>query len=228
MKCVKMALLACLFSGACFAAPHQNISKSNPSDQNSLNSVKIGNVIAGKEKSEDNRCQECHGPDGNGQGPSTGAAGKFAKLAGQYPDYITKQISEFRSGERKHDLMHIMAKSIDDGDAVDIAAYFTSQKKMHGDGSGKTEVAQKLFTQGDTNRNILPCINCHGIDGKGLDITGQVIPIIGGQEWQYLEKQLQDWRSGERHNSAGNVMNTIAKPLTDAEIKALTDYISGL
>lgn len=226
MKCVFKALLLCLLCGTCFAAPNKNSSKPDTPDKNLL---KVGDAIAGKEKSEDNRCQECHGPDGNGQGPATGAAGKFAKLAGQYPDYITKQISEFRSGERKHDLMLIMARNIDDTDAADIAAYFASQTKMHGDGSGKNTIAQTLFVQGDVSRNILPCASCHGVDGKGLDVTGvKNNPIIGGQEWQYLEKQLQDWRSGERHNSAGGVMNTIAKQLTDAEIKALTDYISGL
>lgn len=220
MKCVFRALLLSLLSGTCLAAPNQNLS----------NTVKIGDAIAGKEKSEDNRCQECHGPDGNGQGPATGAAGKFAKLAGQYPDYITKQISEFRNGERKHDLMQIMAKSIDDKDAADIAAYFFNQKKMQGDGSGKNEIAQSLFIQGDASRNILPCASCHGAEGQGFNTTTttQSIPIIGGQEWRYLEKQLQDWRSGERHNSAGNVMNTIAKQLTDTEIQLLTDYISGL
>lgn len=220
MKCVFRALLLSLLSGACLAESNQNLP----------NTVKIGDAIAGKEKSEDNRCQECHGPDGNGQGPATGAAGKFAKLAGQYPDYITKQISEFRNGERKHDLMLIMAKSIDDKDAVDIATYFANQKKMQGDGSGKNAIAQSLFIQGDTSRNILPCASCHGAEGKGFNVmtTTQSIPIIGGQEWRYLEKQLQDWRSGERHNSAGNVMNAIAKQLTDTEIQLLTDYISGL
>lgn len=188
----------------------------------------VGDIAAGKIKSEDNRCQECHGPDGNGLGPASGAAGKFAKLAGQYPDYMVKQLQDFRSGTRKHDLMLLMAKSIDDTDAADISAYFASQKKMQGNGSGANPSGKNLFISGDPARNILPCASCHGVDGKGLDATGQTIPVIGGQDWHYLERQLLDWRSGERHNSAGNIMNNLARPLTDQEIQALADYIAGL
>lgn len=198
------------------------------SDKENKVSLPLGDIAAGKIKSEDNRCQECHGPDGNGEGPATGAAGKFAKLAGQHPNYMVKQLREFRSGERKHDLMSLMAKSIDDSDSADIAAYFSSQKKMQGDGSGNNAVGKNLFVNGDIKRNILACASCHGADGKGLEVPDQTIPIIGGQEWKYLEKQLQDWRSGERHNSANGIMNQIAKSLTDEEIQALTNYISGL
>ncbi|HWV15536.1 MAG TPA: c-type cytochrome [Cellvibrio sp.] len=221
MAAVRVAhLLLCLITSLCLATGAQAAEKPRPAI--------AGDSALGKIKSEDNRCQECHGPDGNGQGPATGAAGKFAKLAGQYPDYMLKQIREFRTGERKHDLMLLMAKSIDDEDAIDIAAYFSSQKKMQGDGSGNNPIGKNLYLNGDPGRNILPCGSCHGLDGKGLDIAQQTIPVIGGQEWHYLEKQLLDWRSGERHNSAAGIMNTIAKPLTDAEILALTNYISGL
>src|SRR2546430_1342452 len=86
-----------------------------------------GDAVAGKLKSETERCQECHGVDGNG------VDGKFARLAGQYPEYIVKQIRNFRTGARKHDFMSMMAKSIDDLDLADIAAYFSSQQKMKGD-----------------------------------------------------------------------------------------------
>lgn len=227
MKCVVTTLLLCLFT--CIFSSTSLAAKTNsPTHKNVIPITIVGDIAAGKIKSEDNRCQECHGIDGNGQGPAVGGAGKFAKLAGQYPDYITKQIRDFRSGERKHDFMLIMAKSIDETDSADIAAYFASQIKMHGDGKGDNALGKNLFNNGDAARNILPCTSCHGADGRGLDIPQQTIPVIGGQEWQYLEKQLQDWRSGERHNSAGGVMNTFAKTLTDAEVKALTDYISGL
>ena len=223
MKWVLQTLLLCLFSCTSFAA-----TQPPPSDKNKLAPAIAGDIEVGKFKSEDNRCQECHGADGNGQGPATGAAGKFAKLAGQHPDYLTKQIRDFRSGTRKHDFMLIMAKSIDDTDSADIAAYFASLKKMQGDKSGDNPVGKNLFINGDVSRNILPCVSCHGVDGRGIDAPQQIIPVIGGQEWRYLEKQLQDWRSGERHNSDGGIMNTIGKQLTDEEIKALTDYISGL
>jgi cytochrome c553 len=221
MKCVVTALLLCLFSCAAFSGKSMATNqKEKPSVHKTAQAI-VGDVQAGKFKSEDSLCQECHGADGNGQGPAVGGAGKFAKLAGQYPAYITKQIRDFRSGERKHDFMLIMAKSIDETDAADIAAYFASQPKMKGDG-------KNLFNNGDTARNILPCTSCHGIDGRGVDAPQQTIPIIGGQERQYLKVQLEAWRSGERHNSDAGVMNIFTKALTDTEIQALTDYISGL
>jgi len=221
MQCSLKTLVKCILVGIVFVVF---------SSRAAVNDVKplVGNAELGKVKSEDNGCQECHGATGNGQGPTKGAAGKFAKLAGQYPDYISKQIREFRTAERKHDLMLIMAKSIDDQDAADIAAYYSVQIKMHGDGTGATAIAKNLFENGDVARNILPCASCHGVNGKGIDIAQQTIPVIGGQEWRYLEKQLQDWRSGERHNSPAGVMNNMIKPLTDTEVQALADYISGL
>jgi cytochrome c553 len=222
---IAILLLACLHG---LLATHAIAANKVPNTSKPVATSFAGDIAAGKIKSEDNRCQECHGSDGNGLGPASGAAGKFAKLAGQYPDYMLKQIQDFRSGARKHDLMLLMAKSIDDTDAADIAAYFASQTKMQGDGSGSNPTGKNLFISGDPSRNILPCASCHGVDGKGLDATGQNIPVIGGQDWHYLERQLLDWRSGERHNSAGGIMNNLARPLTDQEIQALTDYIAGL
>jgi cytochrome c553 len=186
-----------------------------------------GNAAAGLDKSESERCQECHGADGNGAGHSNGPEGKFAKLAGQFPEYIVKQIADFRSGARQHDFMTMMAKSLDDGDVADIAAYFGSLPRMSGDGSGSSEVAARLFTQGDAQRGIAACASCHGERGRGLGTAGSA-PVIGGQEYRYLDKQLREWRSGERRNSPGGVMSQVTKNLTDAEVEALTLYISGL
>src|SRR4051812_24654744 len=101
MKCVGVALLFVCISFPCVAAT----SKSKVSEKEKVIVEERGDAVEGRIKSEDNRCQECHGADGNGQGLNNGAAGKFAKLAGQNADYITKQIREFRTGERKSDLM---------------------------------------------------------------------------------------------------------------------------
>lgn len=231
MKFAGVALLLCLIVFPALAAP----TKSTVADK--ATAAITGDAAAGKAISEDNGCQECHGADGNGEGLNKGAAGKFAKLAGQYPDYIAKQVRDFRTGTRKNDLMAIMAKSIDDSDLADIAIYFSSLPKMQGPGnagkgsadkSSGNAIAKNLFDSGDASRTILPCASCHGVDGKGIDAPGQTIPVIGGQDFAYLEKQLQDWRSGERHNSVGDVMNIYTKQLTDAELQALALYVSGL
>jgi cytochrome c553 len=184
-----------------------------------------GDVATGRVRSESERCQECHGADGNGIGQD----GKFAKLAGQYPAYIVKQLEDFRSGARKHDLMGIMARSLDEPDLADIAAYYAGLERMHGaDGSGGTDAGgtARLFAEGDAGRGIAACAACHGARGEGNREAG--FPVIGGQEVKYLQNQLLAWRSGERKNSAAGVMNGVAKGLTDAEIDALAHYVAGM
>jgi cytochrome c553 len=173
-----------------------------------------GNVEAGRIKSESERCQECHGADGNGNGQD----GKFARLAGQYPAYIVKQLQDFRSGARKHDYMMIMARSLEEADLADIAAYYGGLPAMRGEAmQADTQTAQRLFAA---------CAACHGARGKG---TGNAaFPVIGGQDVKYLRNQLLAWRSGERKNSPGGAMNEATKGLTDAEIDVLAHYLSGI
>ena len=104
-------------------------------------------------------------------------------------------------------------------------------------GAGSNAPAKKLYQEGDAARQIQACSSCHGADGRGLaagqpspvaGLAVELIPVIGGQDWHYLDQQLRDWRDGERTNSADGVMNKVTAKLTDDEIKALNDYISGL
>lgn len=184
--------------------------------------VDLGNVALGKQKIQSENCRECHGLYGIGLAPSA------PKLTGQYADYLVKQLKNFQSGERKHTVMNSMADGLTDDDVEDIAAYFASNKTMLGDGLGVTQVAQNLFFKGDMARNIAPCKSCHGENGKGKYSATGSYPVIGGQHMIYLREQLRNWRKGERCNSPGGVMNVIAKSLSDAEIEALADFISGL
>jgi cytochrome c553 len=149
-------------------------------------------------------------------------------LAGQYANYIAKQLRNFQTGARTHQIMSAMAMTISDAELTDIAAYFSSQKKMQGTGKGDNAVGKNLFTNGDAARGIPPCMSCHGTNGKGQAPDVSTYPVIGGQHKSYLVAQLTHWRSGERSNSPDGVMNMVAKTLTDAEIEALTSYISGL
>jgi cytochrome c553 len=179
-----------------------------------------GDPVAGKSKST--LCQSCHGEDG------LSMENLIPHLAGQYASYIAKELRNFQSGARKHPIMSVMAKTINDGDLSDIAAYFASQNKMQGDGWGENPIAKKLFLKGDMSRNIQSCVSCHGINGKGKATSVSTFPVIGGQHKAYLREQLINWRNGKRTNSPYGEMNKIAKSLTDSEIEALTDYISGL
>jgi cytochrome c553 len=184
----------------------------------------IGNGIPaiGKQKSDAGRCQECHGADGNSNDE------RIPNHAGQLAGYLSKQLSDFQSGERQHEVMTIMAEDLSTNDKADIAAYFSSQRIMQGEGGSESPLAKNLFLNGDQIRGIPSCVSCHGHKGKGR-IDGAVFyPVIGGQRRVYLRSQLVNWKLGDRKNSPGDVMNKIAKSLSDDEISALADYISGL
>ena len=181
-----------------------------------------GNPIIGKQKSDSGRCQECHGVDGISSNP------KIPNHAGQYAGYLIKQLNNFQSGERKHEVMTIMAEDLTASDITDIAAYFASQKVMQGDGDGDNSVGNNLFVNGDKARDIPACASCHGDKGKGRVADNVTYPVIGGQRRIYLRTQLINWKLGERTNSSNEVMNKIAKQLSDDEIDALVNYISGL
>jgi cytochrome c553 len=188
-----------------------------------------GDTLAGKEKADAERCIECHSTDPRLSGPDNGTGGRFAKLTGQAPDYLVKQLRDFRSGERRHDFMAMMARSIDEADAADIAAYFASLPLMRGDGSGDTLPARALYTRGDPTRGIAACVECHGEAGKSSKTVSSVnAPVIGGQDGRYLETQLTDWRNGERRNSPDGAMNRVTQALTDDEIRTLANYLAGL
>lgn len=209
---------------ACLLIPLVALADSQPSDDLAIDEQRIGvgDPAAGKKKVQSENCQECHGINGISSSPS------FPKLAGQYAEYIVKQLQDFQSGRRKHRVMTVMAEGLSENEQADIAAYFASLPVMPGDGEGENQIARNLFTRGDMRRNILPCQSCHGETGKGKNSPTETRPVIGGQHRIYLREQLRNWREGERHNSPEGIMNIIAKSLTDAEIEALSHYISGL
>jgi len=184
--------------------------------------IGTGNPIIGKQKSDSGRCQECHGVDGISSDP------KIPDHAGQYAGYLIKQLNNFQLGERKHEVMTIMAEDLTATDMADIAAYFASQKVMQGDGDGDNSVGNNLFVNGDKARDIPACASCHGDKGKGRVADNVTYPVIGGQRRIYLRTQLVNWKLGERTNSPNGIMNKIAKQLSDDEIDALVNYISGL
>ncbi|MEQ1530121.1 MAG: c-type cytochrome [Methylococcales bacterium] len=184
--------------------------------------IGTGNALAGKQKSEAMRCQECHGVDGNSNDE------RIPNHAGQYAAYLIKQLHDFQSGKRKHDTMTLMAEDLTEADIVDIAAYFSGQKAMSGEVGSAPAFAKQLFAQGDPARDIPGCISCHGEQGKGRLTAQAVYPVLAGQRRVYLRSQLVNWQLRDRTNSPADVMNKIAKALTADEIDALVNYIAGL
>ena len=191
-------------------------------DDESAESIKLrngpGDPVAGREKSQ--LCQGCHGEEG------ISIEGLIPKLAGQYGKYISKELRNYQAGTRSHQIMNAMAATISDDDLADIAAYFASRTKMKGAGSN-SELGKKLFLHGDISRTMVACVNCHGVNGKGLTPNTSMFPVIGGQQKDYIRRQLVNFRKGDRTNSPNGIMNRITQKLTDDELEALADYVSG-
>ena len=83
-----------------------------------------GNAAAGQKKAA--VCAACHG-DGNKT-----LNDSYPKLAGQYPDYLSKALHEYKSGKRKNPIMGAQAKDLKEQDIADLAAYFGSlQPQIH-------------------------------------------------------------------------------------------------
>lgn len=178
-----------------------------------------GDAVIGRDKSQ--LCQGCHGEEGISVEPLA------PKLAGQYSAYIVKQVRNYQAGVRTHQIMNAMAATLTDEELIDIGNYFASRTMMKGNG-GDNPAGKNLFLHGDIKRMVVACVNCHGVNGKGLTPNTSAFPVLGGQHKAYLQGQLVNFRSGARTNSPGDIMHRIAKSLSDTEIDALADYISGL
>jgi cytochrome c553 len=166
-------------------------------------------------------CAACHGPDGNSPLPEN------PKIAAQPADYLAKQLHEYKSGERKDPIMSAMAAPLSAEDISAVSAYYASQKPRPGAARNKetVELGQKLYRAGNGARGVPSCSACHGPDGAGIPSQ---YPRLSGQHAQYTAEQLRAFRSGERSNDVNEMMRMIADRLSDEEIAAVADYISGL
>lgn len=176
-----------------------------------------GDVAAGKTKSM--TCAACHGNDGNS------LVAMYPNLAGQSANYLAKQLADFKSGARENAVMAGMAAALSSEDMHDLAAYFAVQDAK--EGSGETnEAGHKLYLGGDAKNGITACVACHGIAGKGMKQAG--FPSLSGQSQEYLKSQLNSFRSGSRANDYNGMMRNIAIKLSDADIEAVSQYITSL
>ena len=183
-----------------------------------------GDPKAGKDKSA--VCAGCHGEEGISIAPN------FPNLAGQFQKYIERQVRDFQDAKRSDPLMSGMAAGVTEiQDLKDIAAYYASKKRMKGTPGGKKDLAAKgkaIFYEGNTDTGVYACSNCHGENGYGKDAQNNVFPVISGQTRDYLVKQLNDFRSGERHNDPAGMMGAVAKKMTPAEIEAVAEFVAGM
>ncbi len=164
-------------------------------------------------------CASCHNADGNS------AIAANPKLAQQHPEYILKQLQDFKSGKRKSPIMKPLAEALSEDEMRDIAWFVGSKTVKPGFAKEKDLVSlgEKIFRGGVGERQIPACAGCHSPNGAGIPSQ---YPRLGGQHADYTAAQLVQFRDGVRQNSPQ--MNGVAAKLNDREIKAVSDYIAGL
>jgi len=164
-------------------------------------------------------CVSCHGAAGNStivQNP---------KLAAQHEAYIAKQLADFKTPQRNNPVMSPIAKALTDDEMKDIATYLDKQAQKPSAARNKdtVEFGRKIYRAGIAGKEIPACAGCHGATGAGIPSQ---FARLAGQHQDYTAAQLVAFGNGARKNSLQMV--TIAKRMSEDEIKAVADYIAGL
>lgn len=164
-------------------------------------------------------CSGCHAADGNSAIPGN------PKLSQQHPEYLVKQLQEYKSGKRANAIMQGIASALSEDDMRNIAFWVTTKKVKPGFSTDKTLAAQgeRIYRGGIAERGITACAGCHSPNGAGIPAQN---PRLGGQHSEYVAAQLTYFRDGIRKNNLQ--MTQVAAKLNDREIKALADYVAGL
>ena len=164
-------------------------------------------------------CVSCHGAAGN----STIATNP--KLAGQIGPYLVKQLADFTTPARNNAIMSAYSKMLTEDDKKNVAAYLSTQVAKQGAAKNKdiVELGKKIYRGGIAATGVAACASCHGANGNGIPA---LFPRLAGQHQDYTVAQLQAFKSGARKN--GIQMSTLAKRMSDDEMKAVADYIAGL
>jgi cytochrome c553 len=171
----------------------------------------FADAAAGKEKAQ--VCAACHGEDGNSTNP------QWPSLASQTPRYIYLQLRDFKENRRSDPLMSPIAATLSREDMLDLADYFSAQKKK----STSFKADSAKVAQGKKIADDALCPMCHlgGFSGQNE------VPRVAGQQYDYIVKQLKDFRDRRRTNDAGN-MAAYTRGLTDEQIDALAQYAASL
>lgn len=175
--------------------------------------------VSAAEQTAKTVCAACHGADGNS------VIALNPKLAGQHPGYLTKQLKNFKAGDRKNAVMALQVKDLSDADMQALADFYAGQKPKLAKAktNGKGSLGEKIYRGGIAATSVPACAACHGANGEGIP---KRFPRLSGQHSAYTVQQLKTFRTGVRAN--GPMMQTISAKMTEAEMQAVADYIQGL
>ncbi|WP_374674950.1 cytochrome c [Ideonella sp.] len=164
-------------------------------------------------------CVACHTFDGSRGAPANPI------LQGQHPEYLAKQLAEFKAGKRVNAIMQGMAAPLSEADMKNVAAFYATKEAKTGFSKNKATIAlgEKIYRAGIADKQVPACAGCHGPAGAGIPAQ---YPRLASQHTDYIDAQMKLFRDNKRANSAQ--MQAVAARMNDAEIAAVADYIGGL
>ena len=186
--------------------------------------LQAGDAIAGSTENgkaiAEKKCDRCHGPGGVSDDPDT------PHLAMQTAVYLLKQMRDYKSRVRDDKNMYKRVRKLDEQQMADIALWYESQPLPEIDARAREDlVTPELVSEGDAARSIPPCAICHGKDGK---TAAEEVPVLAGQQVDYLISTMEYFRDGTRNNDPGGAVQAIIRKLSDLEIEALARYYAAL
>lgn len=163
-------------------------------------------------------CFLCHGA----QGESTSEV--FPRLAGQHAEYVAKQLAAFKSGQRKSSAMADMVAKLTPDEMLALGQYYAkfSPPKEAPKDPGLAKVGEYLYANGNKFSGVPACVACHGAKGEGA----ANLPRLAHQFSGYLHTQLKQFNKRERTNDNA-VMHAVAQQMTELEMAAVAEYLSG-
>lgn len=163
------------------------------------------------------RCRKCHGLNGLSSEP------EFPKLAGQDPDYLTRQMANFKTGVRKSTRMKRRVADLTGGEMRALAEYFSKKTLVPQSAADPAQVAigRRIYFSGQPDKGVTACTTCHGPAGRGAIY----LPRLAGQHAEYLATQLRAFRDHSR-SSPNMVMHTVVENIGDPEIEAVAQFLS--
>lgn len=169
-------------------------------------------------------CVACHGADGAGN-----AEAGYPRLSMLNAEYMAAQLRAFQSGARSNPIMQPIAKALSEAEIKAVAEYYAEQSASVPPPAVKDpqllQQGEQLATRGRWQETIPACVSCHGPGGSGV---GTAFPALAGQHAGYIRSQIKASQKGQRKGDPNELMTTVAKRLSDAQIEAVAAYFASL
>jgi len=166
-------------------------------------------------------CATCHLPEGWGN-----TDGGYPQIAGQHQNVLIKQLLDIRSGFRENPAMYPFVQERTIGgyqSLADVVAYISTLPMHPRHRKGPWNDLRKEYKQGK-KLYLANCSTCHGKGGEGNNEKS--IPMLMGQHYPYLLRQVMHVKSGRR--KVNPVMQSIVKTISEKDLKKIVNYISWL